>query len=487
MKNGVLTMKITSNLLITISIIIGMGIACGGTDVAPPQDPTTDTTQTTTSISEIDTQPLPYMQAMHQAAELLFRQATELDALLMKNPTIRIGVGSFSGTDQEPHPLGEVIASLLPVQIKAIKPTIKIFTRRKIQQLLQELELNQTDFFSDEGRQRIGNFLGADVLILGTIMKAQSYYMVTLTAVDVETTEVYSNAQIQIAIDEDVRALIHDTVSTNTDFSEMVISDFVESGSEGEQFIQTGDLLFDQGRVNLALEQYKQAIQEGVETAALYFKMGYAYQTVFNKLDEALSYYNLALGLDDNIVLAYNNRGTVQYTMGNFADALADFNRAIRLDSDNAELYYNRGNVYDEMGNVEKAEADFIQALDLDPSHDSAYNNLGILYFRQESYELALAQYNQAIALNPEESYYYLNRGQTYYSLEQLDQAIADFNRAVRLDETVYEAYFYRGMCYLDQGKILEAKADFQQALQLEPAFAPAQQKLDELLLFVEP
>ena len=64
------------------------------------------------------------------------------------------------------------------------------------------------------------------------------------------------------------------------------------------------------------------------------------------KFDLAIADYKKALEINPKSAEAYNNRGNAYFSKGKFDQAIADFNKALEINPRYAEAYYNRGNVY---------------------------------------------------------------------------------------------------------------------------------------------
>ena len=90
-----------------------------------------------------------------------------------------------------------------------------------------------------------------------------------------------------------------------------------------------------------------------------------------------LSPTSIALEIAPRYVEAYNNRGIVRHTLGDYAGALADFDQALEIDPHHAEALNNRGAARQALGEFGAAVADFDRALNLRPRYAEAYNNRG--------------------------------------------------------------------------------------------------------------
>jgi tetratricopeptide (TPR) repeat protein len=96
------------------------------------------------------------------------------------------------------------------------------------------------------------------------------------------------------------------------------------------------------------------------------------------RYDQAIRLYTRAIesgGLSDqNLAVAYANRGSAKDDSGRTDQAVKDFNRALELDPDHAEAYYNRSFAYEKKGLIPLAVADMEKAVRLAPD-DSYYTD----------------------------------------------------------------------------------------------------------------
>jgi tetratricopeptide (TPR) repeat protein len=145
---------------------------------------------------------------------------------------------------------------------------------------------------------------------------------------------------------------------------------------------------------------------------------------------------------------AYNNRGLVYSTLGEYQRAIQDHNEAIRLDPQLAEAYYPRGVAYGALGEYQRAIEDLDEAIRLDPQDAKAYNNRGRAYDDLGEHERAIQDHNEAIRLDPQLASAYNNRGLAYDGLGEHQRAIEDLtqqeaeNTVIERDKT--RAHYFR-------------------------------------------
>ena len=102
--------------------------------------------------------------------------------------------------------------------------------------------------------------------------------------------------------------------------------------------------------------------------AAAYLERGYADENQ-GKLDLALADYSQAIKLDPSNGINYNNRAFFYESQGKLDLALADWSQAIKVDPSNGNFYYERGLLYRRENQPTQAIADFRKYLELNPTN----------------------------------------------------------------------------------------------------------------------
>ena len=140
--------------------------------------------------------------------------------------------------------------------------------------------------------------------------------------------------------------------------------------------------------------------------------------------------------------------------------AVQYYNQAVGLNPKLAEAYYDLARFYERQGNLGAAKVESLKAIDISPT-PKYRNNLGTIYLKQKYYEEAIREYGR----NKEYPLSSLESAKIYWRLEYLSQALSYQKQAVEWleDETVMakpenqEAWYFE----LDPGKVIElAKLD---------------------------
>jgi tetratricopeptide (TPR) repeat protein len=120
----------------------------------------------------------------------------------------------------------------------------------------------------------------------------------------------------------------------------------------------------DQDQLDLAIEEYTEAIAINPDFADAYLNRGVAY---FEKgdFDQAIADYSKAIEFNPQFADAYSNRGVAYAVTGQYDQALVDLSKAIELDEDLARAHFVRGTLYSDLGELDKAISDLEKALEL--------------------------------------------------------------------------------------------------------------------------
>jgi tetratricopeptide (TPR) repeat protein len=197
-------------------------------------------------------------------------------------------------------------------------------------------------------------------------------------------------------------------------------------------------------------------------------------QEKFEDYQGALTSYNLAIKLEPDCAITYNNRGLIkELKLQDYQGALTDYDRAIKLDPDYAIAYQNRGYLkHKKFQDYQGALADYNVAIQLNPQCVIAYNNRGLLkHEKLQNYQAALADYDRAIKLDPDYAIAYNNRGSLKEREFQDNRgALADYDIAIKLDPDYAIAYNNRGSLKERELQNYQAAlADYNQAIELDP------------------
>lgn len=172
--------------------------------------------------------------------------------------------------------------------------------------------------------------------------------------------------------------------------------------------VSSGDLPeADQARLDAAADDQARheilvgLVSERPDDAAVQFQLGNVLYDL-GQLDAAIEAYRKAIVLDDQLVGAYVNLGSAHDELGRLDDAMAAYEAALRLAPDDPRTLCNLGGVYFQKRRHEKAVELFQSALEADPKSQLAHYNLAIAFADAEIYREAIHEWETAVALDPD-------------------------------------------------------------------------------------
>lgn len=185
------------------------------------------------------------------------------------------------------------------------------------------------------------------------------------------------------------------------------------------------------------------------------------------KLDEAVQHYQRALQFEPENVECQNNLGAALFSQGKLDEAIQHYEQALQVNPNYAQAHYNLGLVLAARGNLPGAIQHFESAIQLDPDYAEAQDDLGASLAAQGKLTEAIQHYESAIQLNPGDAKAHNNWGIALARQGNSAEAAQHFKRAIQLNPDYTRAYFNYGLVLARQGNQSEAIQNFQQALNL--------------------
>ena len=136
-----------------------------------------------------------------------------------------------------------------------------------------------------------------------------------------------------------------------------------------------GELLRRVGQLVAAISTHLNVINLEPESSESHFLLALSYNDN-HQFELAIQHYRIALSLDKNHGLAWNNLGASLEAMGNKQQAKLAYEEAIRLNPNHTEAQNNLGAIYSEEGLIDKASRHFEAAITANPDFIEAHYNL---------------------------------------------------------------------------------------------------------------
>ena len=153
-----------------------------------------------------------------------------------------------------------------------------------------------------------------------------------------------------------------------------------------------------------------------------------------NKADEAISFYNSALGIDSANFNSLRGLITIYAAQSKIDQAHARIDQALASQPNNASLHFLKGQVYGFERNAQGAEAEFRRALEIDSNYLAAYSALGALFVNTNQQDRAIAEYQKIVERRPDNAAAYTLIGMLEMNRQNFDAAVDYFRKAVAKD-----------------------------------------------------
>ena len=119
----------------------------------------------------------------------------------------------------------------------------------------------------------------------------------------------------------------------------------------------------------------------------------------FGDYKGAVEAFTLAIGVNPNFALAYNNRGISKAMLGDDQGAIEDYTRSLEINKNYSPAYLNRAASKYNTSDYYGAIADYGEALKLDPENPIAWYGRGISHLQIRYFIGACEDLNTALDL----------------------------------------------------------------------------------------
>lgn len=259
-------------------------------------------------------------------------------------------------------------------------------------------------------------------------------------------------------------------------------SPFPQNGDEWNQRLAQATAWHQQGRADLALPIYRQALTQHPENGDLHHLLGSALYDL-GQPAEARSYFDSALRLNPHGKEYHLRRGLANQALGRLAEAEADYLAAAAdLPADPAS-WINLCAIYNEMGNTDAALHAARTAIERNPQADGAWNNYGHTLYRLGNFAAAEAALRRATTANPVSAEAWHNLAEAVRAQGRGAESEALYQRALALNPRLKAGWINLGNYYAQSGRSIEARHAYQQAITIDPDYPEASVNLAGLLV----
>jgi Flp pilus assembly protein TadD len=252
-----------------------------------------------------------------------------------------------------------------------------------------------------------------------------------------------------------------------------------------------GNCLYNEGRIEEAMEHYHKAIQINPNSPEALTSLGVAL-TAKGRFDEAIENHYKAIQISPNDSDALYNLGIALAAKGRFDEAIENYRKAIQINPNDSEALYNLGNALAAQGRFDEAIENYRRAIQVNSNRPETFFHLGMTLGLSGRTREAVVQYREALRLNP-------NLAEALNNLAWVlaaspDDGLRNGAEAIRLAERACELTHYGhplfigtlAAAYAESGRFPEAVTTAEKAEQLAtsaglPAVAAKNRQLLEL------
>lgn len=236
---------------------------------------------------------------------------------------------------------------------------------------------------------------------------------------------------------------------------------------------------------NIAIDYYKVALQVNADSVITYQNLalaqraGEAYEDEIATLNEAIKRrpsMNLYVSLiDAHLVLGQNaeTQGNKEAAMTNYDKAVDAIMEARKIEPENEELLATMINIYVGQGRANDAKPYIREALTKNPTNKVYQFNLGVLLLQTDSLEEAITHYDLALSADPTYDVALRNAGVAYLRIGEKMKQEAQTGDVKKADNKAYIEKFRRASEYFK--RLTDVRPDDASAFdQLASAYAAA-------------
>jgi len=197
-------------------------------------------------------------------------------------------------------------------------------------------------------------------------------------------------------------------------------------------YVNLGNALADQGRVDDAVESLQQALQLLPTYGLAHYNLGNLLASQ-GKLDEAKHHFQEALRIDPAYAEAHNNLANVLAMQGELKEAIQHFRQALEFGLAVGEIHYNLGVALVREGDLREAAKHFQEAIQINPRYAEAYYNLGRVEAAQGDLDKAIEHFRQALRIQPQFAEVHESLGHALAQRGKKEEAVQHYQEALRI------------------------------------------------------
>jgi len=252
----------------------------------------------------------------------------------------------------------------------------------------------------------------------------------------------------------------------------------------GRNYLSYGSVFFQRGYLDQAEVSFQIALRDDPTSAEALYGIGSVYLDQ-QKTAEARETFERALKLrasyPDTLANSWNNLGLLAAREGRTGEAIGYFQEALKLSPNHLIALDNLGSAYRQQKRWDDARKTYDRALEVGPNDAEANYGLGMVFAQNDDTARAFDSLQRALKLRPVYPEALNNLGILYLRTQRRDQAMASFEECIRVAPAFDQSYLNLARVYVVEGTPDKARAVLLELLKQHPGLEQAQKMMEQL------
>jgi tetratricopeptide (TPR) repeat protein/peroxiredoxin len=249
-------------------------------------------------------------------------------------------------------------------------------------------------------------------------------------------------------------------------------------------YLSYGSIFFQRGYYDQAGAAFERALHDNPDSAEALYGLGSVYLNQ-QKTAEARESFERATKLrasyPDTLANSWNNLGLLSARDGRTEEAIGYFDQALRLSPDHVVALENLGSAYRQLKRWDDARKAYERALTVSPNDPEANYGLGMVFAQTDDTARALEHLTRALQSRPAYPEALNNLGILYLRTQRRDEAVAKFEECIRVAPDFDQSYLNLARVNVVEGAPDKARAVLLELLKRHPGHAQGQKMLEQL------
>ena len=249
-------------------------------------------------------------------------------------------------------------------------------------------------------------------------------------------------------------------------------------------YLSYGSIFFQRGYFEQAESFFQQAVRDEPTSAEAFYGVGSACLNLQKTAEARASFERvteLAPSYPDTLPNAWNNLGLLATQEGRTDEAVGYFQQALKLNPDHLIALDNLGNAYRQQKKWERARKVLEHAVALSPGDPESNYSLGMVFAQTDDTAGAYEYLLRALKSRPAYPEALNNLGILYLRTQRRDEAVAMFEECIRVAPAFDQSYLNLSRVYALEGAPEKARTVLMELLKQHPDDAQAQKELQQL------